>query len=325
MRLAFPARTAATIAACTAGWINEPGRKDVSAPFEALVRVSYGSHGVVQTANGRRLDCKYRRQVGRPCCGDRVLVVLIGDDEGVVTEILPRKNRFLRADAQQKTSVVAANLDQVLIIIAPRPLPSRDIVDRYLLAVHSLDISPVIVLNKSELPIEDPDSPGGKVLTRLSDYQQLGYPVVRTSCKEAPGIDDLLPLLESRTSILVGQSGVGKSSLVRNILPDLEIQTGALSRSTGKGRHTTTTTILYDLPGAGGLMDSPGVWEYGLWNLEPEEIAQGFVEFRPFLGHCRFNNCRHLAEPGCAVKRACEEGQILAWRYAAYCRILQQN
>jgi ribosome biogenesis GTPase len=289
-----------------------------------VVRVSYGGHGVVQTEDGLRLDCKYRRQVGRPCCGDRVRVTLVGT-EAVVSEILPRKNRFLRADAQQKTSVVAANLDRVLIVIAPRPLPSRDLVDRYLLAVHSLEIEPVIVLNKSELLNETPDSPGGLVLTRLDDYQRLGYLVARTSCKEAPGVEELLPLLENRTSILVGQSGVGKSSLVRKILPDMDVQTGALSRSTGKGRHTTTTTILYDLPGEGKLMDSPGVWEYGLWALEPEEIAWGFVEFRPHLGQCRFNNCRHLAEPGCAVKQACAEGSVAEWRYAAYCRILQQN
>ncbi len=295
------------------------------ADHPALIRVSYGSHGVAQLEDGRQIDCKYRRQVGRPCCGDQILMSLAADGSGAVERILPRRNQFVRADAQQRTSVVAANLDQVLIVIAPRPLPSRDLVERYLLAVHSLGIEPVLVLNKAELDGPGDDSPGGQVIERLDQYEQLGYPVARTSCKAEPGITALAPLLKDRISILVGQSGVGKSSLVRQLLPDLDIQTGALSRATGKGTHTTTTTILYDLPGGGSLMDSPGVWEYGLWRFEPQEIAHGFVEFQPFLGDCRFNDCRHRSEPGCAIKQACADGRITQWRYDAYLRILEQN
>jgi ribosome biogenesis GTPase len=291
----------------------------------ALVRVSYGSHGVAQLDDGRQINCKYRRQVGRPYCGDRVLVSLSGDGSGAVERILPRRNQFLRADAQQRTSVVAANLDQALIVVAVKPLPSRDLLERYLLAVHSLDIEPLIVLNKADLDLPEEPSPGSAVLQRMDAYEQLGYRVVRTSCKAEPGIAGLEPLLRDRTSILVGQSGVGKSSLVRQLLPDLEIQTGALSKATGKGTHTTTTTILYDLPGGGQLMDSPGVWEYGLWKLEPEHIAEGFREFKPYLGACRFNDCRHRSEPDCAIKQACDSGLIMAWRYDAYLRILAQN
>jgi ribosome biogenesis GTPase len=296
-----------------------------TAPLDALVLVSYGGHGVLRLQDGRRVACKYRRQVGRPCCGDRVRVELEDPENGVVIDIEPRRNQFLRADAQQRASVVAANLDQVLIVIAPRPLPSRDLVERYLLAVHSLGIEPVLVLNKSELPLPEKSSPGAEVFSRVDSYRRLGYPVVRTSCKGDPGVAELAPLLQRKTSILVGQSGVGKSSLIRQVLPDLEIQTGALSRSTGKGRHTTTTTMLYDLPGEGHLIDSPGVWEYGLWRLDPADIAHGFIEFRPFLGQCRFNNCRHQSEPGCAIKQACENGEIARWRYESYSRILQQN
>jgi len=297
----------------------------VTEVIEGRVRVSYGSHGIIQLRDGRQVTVKYRRQVGRPFCGDEVSVSLLQGSEGVVTEIHPRKNQFVRADAQQRTSTVAANLDQVLIVISPRPLPSRDLVERYLLAVHSLDIEPVILLNKAELPVSGDSSAGEEVINRLDEYRELGYPVIRTSCKGHPGIEGLLPLLSNKTSILVGQSGVGKSSLVRQIMPDLDIQTGALSHSTGKGRHTTTTTILYDLPENGSLLDSPGVWEYGLWKLGPEEVAHGFIEFRPFSGHCRFNDCRHTSEPGCAIKQALEAGHIRAWRYAAYTRILAQN
>lgn len=293
---------------------------------EGLVRVSYGSHGIVQiAADGRQVDCQYRRSVGRPCCGDRVTISLHPDGGGAVESILPRRNHFVRADAQQRPSVVAANLDQVLIVIAPRPLPSRDLLERYLLAVHSLEIEPVIVLNKVDLGMPQDDAAGAEVLRRLPEYRQLGYPVIQTSCKAEPGTAGLEPALRDRTSILVGQSGVGKSSLVRQLLPDLEIQTGALSRATGKGTHTTTTTILYDLPGGGHLMDSPGVWEYGLWRLEPEEIAHGFIEFRPFLGKCRFNDCRHQSEPGCEIKHMVQQGRIRDWRHQSYLRLLAQN
>jgi ribosome biogenesis GTPase len=252
-------------------------------------------------------------------------VSLLAEDSGVVESILPRRNRFVRADTQQRQSVVAANLDQVLVVIAPRPLPSRDLLDRYLLAVHSLDIEPLIVLNKVDLGRPEEDAPGAEVLRRLPEYEQFGYPVIRTSCKEPPGVSELKPALRDRTSILVGQSGVGKSSLVHQLLPDIEIQTGALSRATGKGTHTTTTTILYELPGGGRLMDSPGVWEYGLWRLAPADVANGFVEFRVFLGSCRFNDCRHQSEPGCEIKRMVQQGRIREWRYQSYLRLLEQN
>lgn len=286
----------------------------------ALVRVAYGSHGVVLTADGASIDCKFRRNVGRPCCGD---AVQLGEADGhsmVVERILPRRNEFVRADERGRRHTVAANLDRVLVVVAPRPAPSQDLLDRYLVAVHSLGIEPVIVLNKMELAIEA-DSP----LCRLDEYAALGYQVLRTSCKGAPGSDALLPVLAEGTSILVGQSGVGKSSLVRWLLPDLDIQVGELSRVTGKGTHTTTATTLYDLPGGGRLIDSPGVWEYGLWRLGEEELAHGFVDLRPWLGRCRFNDCRHLSEPGCAVKQAVGEGRLRDWRYQAYTRMMAQN
>ena len=292
---------------------------------EALVLVSYGSHGIVQLEDGSRLNCKYRRQVGRPFCGDHVRISRADADSGVVEIIHPRKNHFVRADQQQRQQIVAANLDQVLIVIATRPLPSRDLVERYLLAVHSLGIEPVIVLNKVELTEIDQRHAGAQVLSHLDDYRSLGYAVVETSCKPEPRTLDLEPLLKGRTSILAGQSGVGKSSLVRQLLPDLEIQVGALSKVTGKGTHTTTTTMLYSLPGGGFLMDSPGVWEYGLWKLDNPAIAAGFVEFHPFLAACRFNNCLHSSEPVCDVKAAVDDGAILAWRYRSYLRLLEQN
>ncbi len=132
-------------------------------------------------------------------------------------------------------------------------------------------------------------------------------------------------MLKDRTSILVGQSGVGKSSLINQLLPDLHIQTNALSTATGKGTHTTTSTMLYQFTGGGHLIDSPGVWEYGIWKLQNSELAEGFIEFKPWLGKCRFNDCVHNTEPDCAIKQAVADGHIREWRYQSYLRLLKQN
>lgn len=289
-----------------------------------LVLVSHGSHGAVELADGRRLDCLFRRSVGRPLCGDHVEIEQSGGQSALVAAIAPRRNEFVRAGPRGQKQAIAANLDQVLIVLAPVPEPSRDLVERYLVAVHSLHIRPVLVLNKAErLPGASlaSDSP----LHRLDEYRELGYDVLSTSCKEAPGTGALPAVLAGRISILVGQSGVGKSSLANALLPDLELQTGDLSRVTGKGTHTTTTTIMYTLPCGGRLIDSPGVWEYGLWAMSQHELERGFPDFGTARGACKFNDCRHDGEPGCAVREAVAAGAIREWRYAAYRRLLQQG
>ncbi|HEY5776333.1 MAG TPA: ribosome small subunit-dependent GTPase A [Xanthomonadales bacterium] len=293
---------------------------------EALVLVSYGGQGVVMLTDGSRKPCKFRRKVGRPYCGDRVMVAPADDDSLVVDTILPRKNYFVRTDDRLRQHIIAANLDQALIVVAPRPLPSLDLVERYLLAVHSLGIEPVIVYNKTDLEVPANETANGAVvLSHMPDYEALGYKVIRTSCKTTPGIEGLRSVLEDRTSMFVGQSGVGKSSLINQLIPDLDIQTGKLSSATGKGAHTTTTTKLYELIDGGYLIDSPGVWEYGIWKLENDQLAAGFIEFDTWLGECRFNNCLHASEPGCAIKQAVEKGLIRDWRYQSYLRLLEQN
>jgi len=291
--------------------------------WPALILASYGNQGVAELEGGEKLDCTYRRSVGRPICGDRVRLEAADDGAHSVAEIAPRRNQFVRADAHKRKQAVAANIDQVLIVIAPAPAPSRDLVERYLLAVTSLGMTPVLVINKADL-LATADKEG-TAFDRLPDYRALGYAVVEVSCKGDPGVAGLVPLLRIQTSILVGQSGVGKSSLANALIPDLGLQTNALSRSTGKGKHTTTTTIMYTVPGGGRLIDSPGVWEYGLWAVTADELAGGFAEFAPFQGKCRFNNCRHDGEPACAVAEAVKSGQVLDWRYQSYLRLLKQS
>jgi ribosome biogenesis GTPase len=292
--------------------------------MQALIRVSYGNQGIAECDDGQQLECIYRRSVGRPYCGDLVQLESSDPSTWVVTKILPRRNLFVRADRKQRKQGVASNLDRVLIVVSPRPAPSKDLVERYLVAVHSLGIKPVLVINKSELLSTD-DRLQLPPFNRIEAYQNLGYEVVETSCKALPGVATMLPYLRNSTSILVGQSGVGKSSLINQLIPDLELQTGALSRSTGKGTHTTTTTIMYSMPDEGRLIDSPGVWEYGLWDVTPQELSSGFPEFEEFAGQCRFNNCAHLHEPDCAIADAVQAGQILTWRYESYQRLLEQS
>jgi len=288
-----------------------------------LMRVAYGNQGIAELADGQRVEVVFRRSVGRPFCGDQVRLELVDENCWAVAAIAPRRNQFARVDGQGRKQVIATNLDRVAIVIAPQPAPSTDLVERYLVAVHSLAIEPVLVINKAERL--QPGVGQQHPFNRIEDYRALGYRVAYTSCKGDPGIDELLPLLQNHTAVLVGQSGVGKSSLVNRLIKDLDLQTGELSRTTGKGTHTTTTTIMYRVAGGGRLIDSPGVWEYGLWAMHADELAAGFPEFSAHLGTCRFNDCRHASEPACAIAQAVDEGLILPWRYAAYRRLLVQN
>ena len=291
--------------------------------------VSYGSQGVAELEDGRRVQCIYKRSVGRPYCGDIVELEPADETQWSVTAVKERRNEFARVDRAGRKQIIASNLDRVLIVIAPKPAPSRDLVERYLVAVHSLGMTPVMVVNKSDLLTEELLSQD-TAFGHLVAYQALGYRVARVSCTTAAGLEELMAVVSSGISILVGQSGVGKSSIANKLIPNLELQTGMLSRATGKGTHTTTTTIMYSIPGSaevtqGRLVDSPGVWEYGLWEMSADELSHGFIEFIPYLGHCRFNDCQHASEPGCAIRDAVQENQILDWRYQAYRRLLAQS
>jgi len=291
---------------------------------QALIISSHGNQGIAELLDGHTLPCVYRRTVGRPVCGDEVMLDTDQGDSNPVNEILPRKNSFLRGQRDGRKQIMAANLDQVVIVIAPEPAPSKDLLDRYLVAVLSLGIKPLIVVNKSELlPKLAADCPAP--FNRLAQYAELGHRIALTSCKTEPGIAGLKDLLQGQISIVVGQSGVGKSSLINELVPDLDLQTQTLSRSTGKGRHTTTSTLMYRLPGSGRLIDSPGVWEYGLWTMDQHELMRGYPEFDLAQGECKFRDCSHVNEPDCAISAAVQAGRVPLWRLESYKRLLQQG
>jgi ribosome biogenesis GTPase / thiamine phosphate phosphatase len=268
-------------------------------------------------ASGRRQRCHLRANLPPVAAGDRV-IWRPGEPTGVVVSLLPRRNQLHRPDAYGKLKLVAANIDRALIILAPEPQAHANLIDRYLVAFADLDIEPVLVLNKSDLLGEQDPS-----LVLLRSYQDLGYPVLHLSAKQPQSLADLQQLLSLGTSILVGQSGVGKSSLLQALLPDEVIKVGALSEAVAKGRHTTTHARLYAFPGGGHCIDSPGIREFGLSHLSQDAIAAGFVEFAPYLGHCKFRNCQHQQEPGCALRQALAEGAIGQARFTSYWQIRQ--
>jgi ribosome biogenesis GTPase len=214
---------------------------------------------------------------------------------------------------------VAANIDQIVVVIASKPSFEYGMLDRYLVAAELIGAQPVIVVNKSDLLDHDSRN---KLEARLEVYRRIGYALLFTSTHSTDGLRDLHQQLKAHTSVLVGQSGVGKSSLANTLLPELDIRIGSLSQVTGLGRHTTTVTMLYHLPDGGDLIDSPGVRDFNLIKVPAADLELGFREFRPYLGQCRFHNCRHASEPGCAIQAAAREGQIVARRLESYCKLV---
>ena len=279
----------------------------------------YGTLVAVEAAPGVSLRCHLRANLEALVTGDRV-VWCEGDPTGVVVAQLERNSVLSRPDPYGKLKPVAANIDQIMVVIAPLPTPHANLIDRYLVAAETVGIEPVILLNKIDLLADDPVL-GQEMDELLAIYPTLGYRILRTSSLEG-GLEELHGALRERISVFVGQSGVGKSSLINVLLPDAELRVGALSESRQKGVHTTTTAQLFHLDCGGSLIDSPGIREFGLWHMSREQVEQGFREFRPFLGACKFRDCRHQQEPGCAILGAAESGQISQRRLGSYRHIV---
>ena len=286
---------------------------------EGLVIAHYGTQVAVESAPGEGQRCHLRANLEGLVTGDRV-VWCEGESTGVVVAQLPRVSELSRPDPQGNLKPVAANIDQILVVIAPYPEPHAKLIDRYLVASETVGIEPVILLNKTDLLDADSEL-AASMDSLLAVYPGLGYRILRTSIKTG-GLTALYAALSGRTSIFVGQSGVGKSSLVNGLLPEAELRVGALSENTLKGTHTTTTAQLLHLDCGGTLIDSPGIREFGLWHMSRQEVEQGFREFRPFLGQCKFRDCRHQQEPGCAVLAAAASGTISRERLESYRHIV---
>ncbi|MGR4067441.1 small ribosomal subunit biogenesis GTPase RsgA [Billgrantia sp. C5P2] len=276
-------------------------------------------------ADEATVRCHLRANLEGLVTGDRVIWRATYDDEGnpvegVVVARSERQNVLERPDPRGQLKPVAANIDQILIVFAVEPAPHPNLIDRYLVAAEATGIAPVLVLNKIDLLPAD----GGELRALLARYEALGYPVVTTTTARDDGLDALLERLSGRTSVFVGQSGVGKSSLIGRLLPDESLRIGDLSKDSRKGTHTTTTARLYRLPTADDaeLIDSPGIREFGLVHLDEQQVAEGFIEFHDFLGRCRFRDCSHRQEPGCALLEAVERGDIHPARFASYRHIV---
>lgn len=280
-----------------------------------LVVSYFGNSVAVEADNGQVFQCHLRRNQQLPVVGDRVRWQLDGNSQtGTIDSVEERQSILGRDDGKGGLKPIAANIDRVVIVMAPPPIFSEYLVDRYLIAAELLKLEPIIVVNKADLLDEASQQ---ALQERLQVYRAVPYAVSLSSVKIANGLTELIDLLGKKTAVLVGPSGVGKSSIISALGEDSEIKIGDVSAK-GAGKHTTTATRLYHIPQGGQLIDSPGVREFNLWPVTKQEILRGFKEFMPHTSGCKFRDCQHTVEPGCAVQQAVVDGKISAIRFASY-------
>lgn len=286
---------------------------------EGLVITHLGKGLAIETQTGNVILCQTRRRLGIAAVGDRVLWEPTSENSGRVVKILERDSLLSRPMHNNKTRPVAANLDQVLIVVAVEPRCDFLLIDQYLVVCETHAIDAALVCNKIDLEHENVT-----LESQLKSYTKLGYEVYFVSAKSNVGLDSLKTKLKNHTSMLAGQSGVGKSSLTNAILPHTNLKTGTLSKRSRHGRHTTTTAKLFHLDEGGHLIDSPGVSVFGLADISEKQLAFGFREFQTHIRHCQFNDCRHLEDKGCAVVAAVERSEIDRDRYTRFKKLREK-
>lgn len=281
-----------------------------------LIVAAYGRRFLVECADGVTRDCVTRGKRNDYACGDDVAVAVQNDTQGAINNCAPRKSLLYRSD-QWKQKLIAANVTQVVIVVAPVPSFDLNVLDCCLAAAGHADIKVLIVLNKAEL------AEAATSEAVLAPFAALGYPLLKLVARN--DIAPLRPHLDGERSVLVGESGMGKSTILNQLIPGAAAQTREVSASLGTGKHTTTHAKLYHLDGRSALIDTPGVQAFGVHHLGVTDLASAFIEFRPLLGQCRFRDCRHLSEPGCAIAAAEAAGTISARRLASYRRLAEEN
>ena len=286
---------------------------------EGLIVATFGAEAEIEDEYGSIVHCHLRKNIDPVITGDRVLWFLEKNNFGVVVGHLPRKSLLFKPENAYRNKLIAANLDAIIIVTSPPPILSEYMIDRYLVAAEVLNIQPVILLNKIDLLTSDTEE---KVTEQLKAYERMGYTVLFSSIRARKGLSQLDDFLKDKTCVLVGASGVGKSSIISALTNKDSIQINEVSASTGLGKHTTTTTRLYHLPYGGNIIDSPGVREFVLWNISKEELLAGFVEFKPFFNQCKYRDCQHQKEPGCIIREAVAKNELSARRFESYLKIL---
>ncbi|KTC66496.1 EngC GTPase [Legionella adelaidensis] len=283
-----------------------------------LVICRHGKHAEIEDELRQRIHCSIRPTLDSIVAGDQIIWQKEGEEQGVIVGTHPRISVLGRPDKKGIVKPIAANITQILIVVAPKPAISWSLLDSYLVVAEYLKMQACIILNKFDL-VED-----ALEETLRNQYEPLGYSILSTSFNQPKGYKQLLETLDNQTSVFVGQSGVGKSSLISKVLPhESNILTAPISQAEF-GKHTTSNSYFYHLPTGGALIDSPGVREFGLWHMPSSEIATGFREFKKFLSSCKFRNCNHDHVPGCSLIQAVKDGFISKRRYENYVKITAQ-
>jgi ribosome biogenesis GTPase / thiamine phosphate phosphatase len=295
---------------------NKVGHDDLA---DGLVITRFSKHVEIEDNQGQHIRCSIRPNLETLVAGDRIIWQTEGSKQGVVVSLYPRSNILAKPTSTSLKKPVAANISQIIIVIAPKPEISWPLLDSYLVMAETLHLQAVILLNKTDLPCETL-----KALL-FNEYGGLQYPIISTNKNSADSLLQLKQILNHQVSVFVGQSGVGKSSLISSILPhEQNIAINELSEISELGRHTTSNSRYFHIPSGGALIDSPGVREFSLWHIDASEIARGYAEFRPFLSQCKFRNCTHKNTPHCAIIKATQEGLISTKRYENFIKLCLQ-
>lgn len=292
--------------------------EDLGELENGLVISRFGNQADVEAGSGQIQRCMFRKHMGSPVAGDNVMWRL-GSEQGVIESVLPRTSELTRPDSYGNLKPVAANVDCMVISVAIRPEPHLNLIDRYLVAASNLNIQAIIAINKCDLINEENQHLIDEI---QSCYTSLDIPSLKISAKKNIGLEELRAQLRGKISVFVGQSGVGKSSILQALMPNEQIKIGEISEQTAKGKHTTTNAKLYHFPSGGDCIDSPGIREFGLWHLSPQEVMQGFPDLEHFANQCKFRDCSHTKEPGCAILKALKDKQIDSRRLESYRRII---